>query len=222
MKKTIYTLILILFYALLSAAPLGKLRFVLGEVHYRDNQNSPWKEAKINQLVDENGQLKTGPGSTAEILWNNNLSSTVAAKSTLTIKKLFEELSSQQKWVNQVKDKVSGMSLQKKQQPATVAGIRREEAQVEIQTELFWDAEPLVDITEAIALYEDSEFEPAIPLFLKVIEQGPLKKDAEIAHSYLILIYEEQKDTVNRNHHIRLLKTDFPTSVIIPSLPLID
>jgi len=218
-KRRFCLLILLLGSTILLSAPLGKIRFLIGEVHYRKNQNAPWKSVTLNQEIELAGFIKTGPGSTAEILWNNNLSTTVTAKSQVAVKQLYDELNSQKKWVQQVKDKVSGLSLQNKQKTSTAAGIRREEAQLEIQTELYWDAVPLQDIQEAVDLFERREFNLAIPLFLLVIEQGPLAKEAELAHGYLILSYEELKNTAKRDEHIRILKTDFPQSSIIPSLP---
>jgi hypothetical protein len=213
---------MVLTLGVLSAVPVGRFRFVLGEVYYRDSQNDPWQDAAINRSIDSGGYIKTGPGSSAEILWSSNLSTIVPAKANTSIQKLYDELSTQQKWVNKLKDKVEGLSLQKKRQTAGVAGVRRAEAAMEVASELYWEAEPLQDIAEPIALFDANDLEAAVPLFLKVIDQGPLRRDAELAHSYLIMIYEHRMDIIGRNHHIRLLKQDFPNSQIIPTLPPID
>ena len=213
------TLLLLVILVSLSAQDLGKIRFVLGDVQYRSSQNSPWKAATINASVEPNSIIKTGLDSSVEILWNSSLSSTIGANKTTVMRTLYDETHQKQKWVTQIKGKANTMNLQAKQRATTVAGIRREEVVIKSQSELYWDMEPLQKIDDAIALYEAKKYPEAIALFQKIIDQGPLKKDAEIAHSYLIVIYQEQANIRAMKEQIETLKADFPNSEILESIP---
>jgi len=219
MKKICFILAMLLVLVAVFAQPVGKIRYAVGDVLYRPNQNAAWKAVDLNMTVEQGGMIKTGLDSTVEILWNSNLASTVVAGKTLFIRNLHDEVHQKQKWVSQVKDKSDMLSLQSKQRASTVAGIRRDEVEIKSQSELFWDMEPLQSLDEALELFEKRDFNLAIPKFHKVIEQGPLKKDAEIAHSYLILIYEEQKNLPAMKKQIGILREDFPRSAILDSLP---
>ncbi|PKN78499.1 MAG: hypothetical protein CVU48_08185 [Candidatus Cloacimonetes bacterium HGW-Cloacimonetes-1] len=210
----IFTLILPL-----AGQNLGKIRFPLGDVQYRSNSNSPWKAAALNAEIEPNSVIKTGLDSSVEILWDTNLSSTVGPNKTVTMRNLYDETNQKQKWANQVKVKASTMNLKAKQRATTVAGIRREEVEIKSQSELYWDMEPLQNIDDAIILYESQKYPEAILKFRKVIEQGPLKKAAEIAHSFLILIYKDQANTTAMKAEITTLKADFPNSEILESIP---
>jgi tetratricopeptide (TPR) repeat protein len=203
----------------LCAQNLGVIRFVLGDVQYRSNQNSPWKTAALNQAIEPGSILKTGLDSSVEILWSTNMSSNIGAGKSIVSKDLYDEVHKKQQWVKQLKDKASNLSLQSKQKATTVAGIRRDEVEIKSQSDLYWDMDPLQSLDEAIALFETKEFDSAIRAFDKVIDQGPLKKDAELAHTYLILIYEEQKNVNAMKKQIGVLRTDFPRSVMLDSLP---
>ncbi|MDP2172957.1 MAG: hypothetical protein Q8M98_00155 [Candidatus Cloacimonadaceae bacterium] len=220
MKKTLLIIIAGMVIAILCASGVGKIRFLLGDVQYRDNQNTTWKKAVIGQNLEMTGMIKTGIDSSVEILWTNNQSTILDAKvSAVTIKKLVQDNQSKQKWTSQVREKASNMNLQSKHGNTQAAGIRREEADLEIQTELFWDIAPRQDIQEAIDLFDLQKYALAIPLFELVVAQGPLKKKAEVARTYLILIYEDQKDVPNRQKQIEALRMDFPNSDILLSLP---
>ncbi len=213
------SIVLMILLLPLSGQSLGKIRFVLGDVQYRSNPNAPWKTASLNAEVEPNSVIKTGLESSVEILWDTNLSSTVTANKTVSMRTLYDETNQKQKWANQVKGKASAMNLKAKQRATTVAGIRRDEVEIKSQSELYWDMEPLQNIDEAISLYESQKYTEAILKFQKVIEQGPLKKDAEIAHSFLILIYKEQANTTAMKAEIKTLKADFPNSEILESIP---
>ncbi len=219
MKKILLILTIAFITANVMAQILGKIRFPVGDVQYRKDQNSPWRTAEINQDIEPNSQIKTGLDSSAEVIWNSNVTTTISAGKTVSMKTLYDEANKKQKWVTQVKEKTENMSLPSKQKAATVAGIRRDEVEIKSQGELFWDMEPLQSLDEAIRNFETNELTIAIPKFKKVIEQGPLKKDAEIAHSYLIMIYEEQKNTSAMKLQIEALRSDFPKSQILEFIP---
>lgn len=203
----------------LCAQNLGVIRFVLGDVQYRSNQNSPWKTATLNGVIEPNSIIRTGLDSSVEILWSSNLSSSITAGKSVTLRDLYDEVHKKQQWVTQLKDKASNLSLQSKQRATTVAGIRRDEVEIKSQGDLFWDMDPLQNLDEAIALFESQNYTAAITALKKVIDQGPLKKDAELAHTYLILIYEEQKNPALMKKQIGILRADFPRSTMLDSLP---
>jgi len=218
MLRQLLILGIVIFYVPLLAINTGTIRFIKGEVLYRPNTNAQWRVPKIKETVEMNGTIKTGIDSSVEILWNDNTISKLEAKREFTIKTLWDLAHDKKEWTGQVKDKINSFCLQQKNR-AEVAGIRKEEAEVKTESELFWDVDPLVDVFDAVELMEKKEYITAIPLFEKVIEQAPLNKDAELALACLILIYSEQKDPKLMSKYIGILKQDFPQSTFIESLP---
>ena len=190
MRRIFITAIFLAILCYLYSAQVGKINFPVGEVYYQANINQPYKPVSINMALSDTGYLKTGLGSSVEVLWNNGTTSTVPANRVVSIKNLMNE-----------------------------ANTRRSEAQVQDKGLLYWHAEPLQDIDECIELFNSRQFARAIPLFNKVIEQSPLMKDAELAHAYLLIIYEELGDLQMLKKHIDTLKQDFPSSSLIESLP---
>ncbi len=203
----------------LGASQVGKIRFILGEVQYRQNQNQPYKSATLELPVAEDGFLKTGPDSSVEVLWIGGGTTTVPANRQVGIRKLLEEASAKQNWKNKLENKVGNLKLQNKRRASSTAGIRRDEAEVSRDSLLYWYIDEQQDIAEPITLYETKQYNKAITLFEKVIYQAPLKKDAELSHAYLILIYDALGDTAKLKKHVALLKQDFPESTTLDSLP---
>ncbi|HPN40202.1 MAG TPA: hypothetical protein PKX36_01615 [Candidatus Cloacimonadota bacterium] len=216
--RALLIVLLVAIATLLTAAPVGKIRFILGDVQYKENQNAPWKKASLNQSVEATASFKTGVDSKVEIIFNSNQSFIIQAKNTIAVKKIQQDMQSQQKWTSQVREKASNMSLQNKQKNTSVAGIRREEAEIK-KSDLYWYIPPRQEIQEAIDLMDLKEFQQAIPKFELVIEQGPLKKEAEIARTMLIIIYDELKDKPRQKLHYDALKRDFPQSELLRSMP---
>jgi len=222
MKSALITLfILIQMFGFLEAVPVAKVKFLLGDVQYKENQNLPWKKAVLHQNVESTASFRTGLDSQVEIQVRPNQSYMVESKTTISLKKIQQILQSQQKWTAQVREKASTLNLQNKKRETSVAGIRREEAEVK-KSELYWYIPPRQDLQEAIDLFDLREYQKAIPLFELVIEQGPLKKNAEIARTMLILIYEEQKDVPRQKAHFQALKRDFPQSELLRSMPELE
>lgn len=217
-NRVFNTAVLVMAVGILLAAPVGKIRFLVGDVQYKEHQNAPWKKATLNQDVEPTASFKTGIDSKVEIIFSGNQSHTIEARMTLTIKKIQQDMQSQQKWTAQVREKASNMSLQNKQRNTNVAGIRREEADIK-KSDLYWYIPPRQDIQEALDLFDLKEYQKAIPKFELVIEQGPLKRDAEIARTMLILIYDELKDKPRQKSHYDALKRDFPQSELLRSMP---
>lgn len=203
----------------LGASQVGKIRFIIGEVQYRPNQNQPYKSAALDLPVAEDGFLKTGPDSSVEVLWTGGGTTTVPANRQVGIRKLLEEASAKQNWKNKLENKVGNLKLQNKRRASSTAGIRRDEAEVSRDSLLYWYIDEQQDIAEPITLYETKQYNKAITLFEKVIYQAPLKKDAELSHAYLILIYDALGDTAKLKKHVALLKQDFPESTTLDSLP---
>ena len=67
MNKNILTLVLVSAILVLTAAPIGKIRFINGEVLYRENQNKPYTKTSIGAPVYAEGYIKTGPDSEVDI-----------------------------------------------------------------------------------------------------------------------------------------------------------
>ncbi|MDD4309339.1 MAG: hypothetical protein PHO32_03085 [Candidatus Cloacimonetes bacterium] len=220
MKKLTMLLIFTLALIALTAATVGKIRFILGEVFYKETQSQIYKTAILNANVSEDGFIKTGLDASAEIEWNSGVTSTVKANTQISISKLLQQANSNPTWKNKMKESLNNLKLQNPRNASSVAGIRRDEAEVKKENSLLWFQDPLQSMEDAIALYEAKDFPKAITAFQKVINQGPLKKDAEHSHAYLIMIYDEQNDKVNQQKHIELLKSDFPDSALMENLPV--
>jgi hypothetical protein len=219
MKSLVFVVIACLACVYLGAAQVGKITFFVGEVLYRANQNQAYKGVIRDMLLAEDGFLKTGPDSSVEVLWLSGGTVTIESNRQVSIRKLFEEASSKQNWKNRLESKVGNLKLQSKRRASTTAGIRRDEAEVKRDSLLFWSVEPMQDILPAIDLFEGKQYLKAIPLFEAVIQQAPLKKDAELSHAYLILIYDAIGDTQKLKKQVEVLKQDFPRSTILDSLP---
>lgn len=218
MKRTLITLIIALTVVCLFSEVVGKIRFMVGEVQYKEGLNLSYKNATMNTPVHREGYFKTGPGSSVEVQWTNGSVSTVEANSQLAISKLLLDASTNANWKNKLWDKVNNLKTTNRSASA-VAGIRREEAEVKKESELFWFQETIYYLQDAVDLYDRNEYARAIPIFEGVIQQAPLKKDAELSHAYLIMIYDELGDKVKQKKHIELLKADFPNSSTLDSLP---
>lgn len=220
MKRTLFIIALCLLCLGLSAAQIGKIRFILGDVKYKASQNQNYKAASIDLSLVEDGFLLTGPDSSVEVQWLSGGTSTIGSNKQVSIRKLFEEASSKQNWKNRLENKVSNLKLQNKRRASSTAGIRRDESDVTRDSLLYWYEEPKQDIDDAIALYEIKQYSRSIPLFEKVIAQAPLKKDAELSHAYLILIYDAIGEKQKLKEHSDVLKRDFPNSTTLDSLPV--
>jgi hypothetical protein len=116
----------------------------------------------------------------------------------MSIKSLYDLAHEKRGWTTQIKDKAKNMGLQQKNR-AEVAGIRRDEVELKSESELYWDADPMVSVFDVIALYEQHKLSEAIPLFKTVIEQGPLHKDAEMAIVFLSLFRRAKRKCANED-----------------------
>ncbi len=220
MKKQLLFMAISLICFGLNAAQVGKIRFILGDVKYKASQNQPYKAASLDLSLSEDGFLFTGPDSSVEIQWQSGGTSTIGSNKQVSVRKLYEDASSKQNWKNRLENKVSNLKLQNKRRASSTAGIRREESDVTRDSLLFWYEEPKQSIDEAIVLFESKQYTRSIPLFEKVITQAPLRKDAELSHAYLILIYDAIGDKQKLKEHADVLKRDFPNSTTLDSLPV--
>lgn len=220
MKKQLLFMAISLICFGLNAAQVGKIRFILGDVKYKASQNQPYKAASLDLSLSEDGFLFTGPDSSVEIQWQSGGTSTIGSNKQVSVHKLYEDASSKQNWKNRLENKVSNLKLQNKRRASSTAGIRREESDVTRDSLLFWYEEPKQSIDEAIVLFESKQYTRSIPLFEKVITQAPLRKDAELSHAYLILIYDAIGDKQKLKEHADVLKRDFPNSTTLDSLPV--
>ncbi len=219
MKKTFLIILLILLAAMcLANDVVGKIRFLVGEVQYKESQNLNYKTTLLNALVHKEGYFKTGPGSSVEIQWNNGSVSVINASTQVAVSKVMADAANNANWKNKMWDKVNNLKTQNRS-AGTVAGIRRDEAEVKKESQLFWYQDALYDIQAGIDHYDKGEYTQAIPIFEGVIQQGPLKKDAEISRAYLIMIYDELGDKTKQKQQVDLLKADFPHSSMLESLP---
>jgi hypothetical protein len=208
-----------LLISLAFAQELGTIRFVIGTVEYQKHQNQAFKPVLKDMPVQLEWNIKTALAASAEILWNDGSVTVVEQNQNLSIRDLYEDATAKASWRNKLKRKIGNLRLTKDSESSTVAGIRRSEAEAEEKADLYWGFEELVDLGVAIAKYEEEKHEEAIPLLLKVIEQDPLQKDAEISHVVLILIYDQLGNISDRDRQVEILKTDFPSSQFLKDLP---
>jgi len=218
-KRTVILTLIIMFVLNAGATVIGKIKFINGEAWYRDNQNKAYVKTTLGSPVDSEGFIKTGLDSEVDIAWNNNMVSTIGANREANIGKLWEEEKAKPTFKNRLLENLHNLRLQSNRRATSEAGIRREEAVVEQDNSLFWSSEDTITLDDAIAMYDAGDTKKAIPAFMKVIEQGPLAKEAEMAHGYLILIYDEAGDKTKALQELSTLKEDFPASTILDKLP---
>lgn len=210
--------VLALMTGLLCAEQVGSISHVIGDVRYKDAPGSPFVKISSNSPVTLNGELRTAPNSSAEILWKSGGRTTISAGRTVSIRSLHEEASKSLSWDAKLKRQISNLLSPKKTEQSTVAGIRRDEVKLNQATELYWSDVDGADLQEAYEYFENNEFEQAIPILEQVIEQGPLKKESEISHALLILIYDQLGDSAKRKQHEDFLKADFPKSTLLQQI----
>jgi len=203
----------------LFPAPVGKIRFLVGEVQYKTSLNLTYKPATLNMEVEPEGYIKTGPDSKAEIQWNNGIKSVINANTQINISKLQADALNNPNYRINLRDRINNLRVQNEKRDANqVAGIRKKEEEIIPESELFWYSEQY-NVRDALTFMDAKNYPQAIEIFEKVIEQSPLDKDAELSHICLIMIYDEQGDKVNLQKHIKQLKEDFPDSSALDSLP---
>ncbi len=203
----------------LFPAPVGKIRFLVGEVQYKTSLNLTYKPATLNMEVEPEGYIKTGPDSKAEIQWNNGIKSVINANTQINISKLQADALNNPNYRINLRDRINNLRVQNEKRDANqVAGIRKKEEEIIPESELFWYSEQY-NVKDALTFMDAKNYPQAIEIFEKVIEQSPLDKDAELSHICLIMIYDEQGDKVNLQKHIKQLKEDFPDSSALDSLP---
>jgi len=203
----------------LFPAPVGKIRFLVGEVQYKTSLNLTYKPATLDMEVEPEGYIKTGPDSKAEIQWNNGIKSVINANTQINISKLQADALNNPNYRINLRDRINNLRVQNEKRDANqVAGIRKKEEEIIPESELFWYSEQY-NVKDALTFMDAKNYPQAIEIFEKVIEQSPLDKDAELSHTCLIMIYDELGDKVNLQKHIKQLKEDFPDSSALDSLP---
>jgi len=219
MKKTMLIITFAGIILCLFPAPVGKIRFLVGEVQYKTSLNLTYKPATLNMEVEPEGYIKTGPDSKAEIQWNNGIKSVINANTQINISKLQADALNNPNYRINLRDRINNLRVQNEKRDANqVAGIRKKEEEIIPESELFWYSEQY-NVKDALTFMDAKNYPQAIEIFEKVIEQSPLDKDAELSHICLIMIYDEQGDKVNLQKHIKQLKEDFPDSSALDSLP---
>ena len=219
MKKTMLLITFAGIILCLFPAPVGKIRFLVGEVQYKTSLNLTYKPATLDMEVEPEGYIKTGPDSKAEIQWNNGIKSVINANTQINISKLQADALNNPNYRINLRDRINNLRVQNEKRDANqVAGIRKKEEEIIPESELFWYSEQY-NVKDALTFMDAKNYPQAIEIFEKVIEQSPLDKDAELSHICLIMIYDEQGDKVNLQKHIKQLKEDFPDSSALDSLP---
>jgi len=220
MKKTMLIITFAGIALCLFSASVGKIRFLVGEVQYKQSLNLTYKPATLNMEVEPEGYIKTCPDSKAEIQWNNGSVAVINANTQISISKLQSDALANPNYTNKLRERINNLRAQNEQREASqVAGIRREEAEIIPESELYWYSEPKYKVKDALNYMDIRDYTKAVEIFEKVIEQSPLDKDAELSHTCLIMIYDELGDKVNLQKHIKQLKEDFPDSSALDSLP---
>lgn len=223
MKYIILAFIILYLASCLCAADnTGVVKYVCGDVKYKASNSTKFVNLSINDKVQLNGTIKTGLDSEVEIKWSDKTVSKLAANKTSLVSTLYDDAHKTGNWKGKLGDKLNQLSLQNKQKSTTVAGVRREEADVKVESDLYWDTEPMPSLEKAVEIFQKQKYEEAIPLFLQIIEQAPLNKAAESSRGYLIISYNETGDVAKRDYHIQKLKEDFPNSILIESLDIQD
>ncbi|HPF08168.1 MAG: hypothetical protein PHY21_05345 [Candidatus Cloacimonetes bacterium] len=219
MKNLFLTIVLVLLLLPIAAEVVGKIQFIVGTVEYKESLNAPYKAASKGMQIHKDGYLKTGLAAKAEIVFDNGAFSELAQNQSISINKLYDEACTSGSWSDKLKRQMKNLSLPNRKETSSVAGIRRDEAEVQKKSYYYWDEVESVDFSAARDMYEQKKYSDAVPMLLKVIEQNPLQPEAEISHLLLILIYEEQQKPIARDKHTALLRKDFPHSQYLELLP---
>lgn len=217
MRRTILIICLLAAFSLLSAEYLGNVKFILGQVEYKESQNATYKKANLNMPLDSEGWLKTGLAAKVEISFTDGSQAVLEQNSTRKISDLYEAASAGKG--AKMKRRLQSISHTKNRELTGVAGIRRSEAHLERKSDYYWEFEDLAELSTALELYEEDKLDEAIEILEKVIEQAPLSREAELAHATLILIYEELGNKAQYDEHVRLLRQDFEHSIFLEDLP---
>jgi tetratricopeptide (TPR) repeat protein len=150
-------------------------------------------------------------------MWKDGNVSKVAAEQSVSIRKLHEELS-QESWADKLKRKLSAIMTEKKPKESSVAGIRRDEVSINKASELYWSSEDSAEFDKAYKLFEEDKLDEAIELLEKVIEQDPLKDQADMSHALLILIYEQQGNSEKMQEHLEIWSNNATKPALPPDL----
>jgi len=219
MKKVFLSLVFILPILALNAEIVGSIKFFLGNVEYKESPNASFRTATLNMPVHSSGVLRTALAAEAEIHFTNGAIARVEANKTLSISKIMDAANQKGSWNDKLKRQMKNLKISDNRRAGSVAGIRRTEAELIQKDDYFWAMPEPASYERALTLFESGQYSEAIPILEKVIEQAPLHSEAELSHIMLILIYEEETRTEDRNRHIRVLKNDFPQSHFLQDLP---
>lgn len=214
--KNIMITCLLLCCTWLYAERVGKVSFLIGKAFYKTNNSAKWQSLQLETAIDQNGYVQTQVDAELEILWNNGTRYRVKGESNTAVKDLFEKSKKSMNWQEKMEDKLAFLVATREKTKATnVAGIRKDEVSLDKSSELFWAVDPVYYLKDGIEQYDNQHYAEAITTFKKVIEQGPLRSDAEIAHAYLAICYNKLNGTADAREHLELLLKDFPGSGLV-------
>ncbi|MFA7543472.1 MAG: hypothetical protein WCY84_03775 [Candidatus Cloacimonadaceae bacterium] len=212
MKKLLIFMILISL-SVLSAQVIGKIGLVTGLVKYKESPNAIYKDATRNMLIHKDGVLKLDLSSSVVLSFNDLGETEVTGRKELSILEIYDQLKKPKSLVDRIKGGLKNIQTFSSERPKSEAGIRRDEQHLDKQELFYWEEPEWIELSAAIALYDQEKYPEAIESFVKVIEQDPLSREAELAHGYLIVIYSANPDTAAKmQEHLELLKRDFPNS----------
>ena len=163
---------------------VGQLVYFEGSVDVKP-PNGSWGAAEIEQPLQRNLTLRTGPRATAEISWQNGSKTTLGPGATQEIGALYEQTATQQTastdgLVQQFMD----LFREQTSEASEAGGVRRGPAEVPESPgpgELYWKTYATVSFNKAQNSYKLGNYATAVRQFHLFLQQNPSHTKAEMA-----------------------------------------
>jgi len=173
---------------------VGQLVYFEGSVDVKP-PNGSWGGAEIEQALQRNLTLRTGPRATAELSWQNGSKTTLGPSTTQKVGALYEQTATQKTastdgLVQQFMD----LFREQTGDASEVGGVRRGPAEVPESPgpgELYWQTYATVSFNKAQKSYELGNYATAVRQFHLFLQQSPSHSKVEMARFALGTCYLE-------------------------------
>lgn len=160
-----------------STAKMGTLVYLEGSVEVKTDDDS-WTAAQIEQPLRRTEMIRTGPGATVEIKWQNGTKSAIGPQSKQEIETLYDTVRSQsgQNSGGFVEEFVELFQRDDTSSENDVGGIRRASVEMEDtpgQGELYWKTLEEVSFDDAQQAFKEQNYMMAARKFHLFVQQNP-------------------------------------------------
>lgn len=195
-----------------STAEVGTLIYFEGSVEIKGAEGV-WSSATIEQTLQANQTLRTGPTATAEIKWKNGTESTIGPQTTQKIGPLYKDIASQSGGSDGVVGKFVELFQGESESSGDVGGIRR--AAVEMDEtpgpgEVYWKTFEEVSFAEAQKQFRQENYATAARKFHLFLQQHPDHTQAPKAKLGIGLSYLKLNNPSQARTALESLVSDHP------------